>query len=279
MFCDYYGVNMEADIAFLEGKAVNGAQVQRSLESFGHSCVSFASGRELMASVRKKTFSLYILTAPQTDVDFEQLVQWLRNTLGARVPILISAPFADEQFMVRILSAGADRCVLRYVGANELVAHANALLRRAYLELGDGSAHRFEVGPYLFDVRRKIVTYKGRPLCASAREFKLALYLFRHMGTLVPRDFLETFIWGKPISPCSRALDAHMSRMRTRFYLRQGSAYSLISVYSHGFKLIPNGRVNCSQACRELEPRLGDEAMLYGGRIQTNLSAELGAAH
>lgn len=229
------------DIACLEGKSLNAGLVRRSLESLGHRCFSFDRARSLLASLRRETFSLYVVTAPQPDIECEELVQWLRNTLGASVPIMVPAPYGDEQFIVRMLAAGADRCMTGPINGNALRAHVNALLRRAYLGLDNETAEWFEIEQYVFDLRHEIVTYQGEPLCVSTREFKLALYLFRHLDWLVPREFLETLIWGKPISPTSRALDTLISRVRSRFNLNGKSLYSLVSVYSHGFKLVRKG--------------------------------------
>ncbi|WP_296229267.1 response regulator transcription factor [Ralstonia sp. UBA689] len=244
------------DVACLESRALSAGLVQRNLESLGHRCVSFNRAQTLLASVRRSTFSLYVVTAPQPDIECEELVQWLRNTLGTGVPIMVLAPNGDERFMVRMLSAGADRCMTGSINGNELRAHVSALLRRAYLGQHDEAADLFEEGQYAFDLKNEIVTYQGQTLCVSTREFKLALYMFRHLDWLVPRDFLETFIWGKSISPDSRALDALVSRVRTRFFLNRQSTYSLVSVYSHGFKLIRKSAVEMGHASPDTATRL-----------------------
>ena len=75
------------------------------------------------------------------------------------------------------------------VRAGELAARVGALLRRAYPDQAL-PADLIRVGDYEIDPVGR-TAMRGQPVKLSRREFDLGLYLFRHIGRLVPRIVLE----------------------------------------------------------------------------------------
>ena len=77
------------------------------------------------------------------------------------------------------------------VRAGELAARVGALLRRAYPDQAL-PADLIRVGDYEIDPVGRTAMLRGQPVKLSRREFDLGLYLFRHIGRLVPRIVLES---------------------------------------------------------------------------------------
>lgn len=82
-----------------------------------------------------------------------------------------------------------------------------------------------------------MLTLHGSQVELSPREFDLALYLFRNVGKLVPRELIEQAVWGRSIGPDSRTLATHISKLRLKLDLNQKNGVRLVSVYSHGYRL------------------------------------------
>jgi DNA-binding response OmpR family regulator len=126
--------------------------------------------------------------------------------------------------------------VVKPVRRAELVARVGALLRRAAPRTGE-SLERMRVGPYAVDPLGRVLTLHGLQVELSPREFDLALYLFRNVGKLVPRELIEQAVWGRSIGPDSRTLATHISKLRLKLDLNQKNGVRLVSVYSHGYRL------------------------------------------
>ena len=105
------------------------------------------------------------------------------------------------------------------VRAGELAARVGALLRRAYPDQAL-PADLIRVGDYEIDPVGRTAMLRGQPVKLSRREFDLGLYLFRHIGRLVPRIVLEKAIWGRSLEFDSKTLDTHVYRLRVKLQLQ-----------------------------------------------------------
>lgn len=225
------------DIACVEGDAWNLGQAVQALSAQGHHVEGFAHAHALQQAVRERIFDLYVVGSHLPDFDSEQLVLWLRNTVGARIPVMVLIAPGEDAAMVRLLSVGADGCAASPVRELELAARVQALLRRVYPL--HGRALRAVYGAYEFDWVNHRVSCAGVALSVSPREMALAHYLFVRAGWLVPRPVLEERLWGRRLEAGSRLLDKMISRVRLALGLDGGQGFRLVSVYGHGFKLVP----------------------------------------
>jgi DNA-binding response OmpR family regulator len=246
----------ELDVACVESSASNMELVGRALQAMGHHCEGFSSGQDLVVAVRNRIFDLFLVAGQLPDMDSAQLVMWLRNTVGARIPVMVMVPQGNEELMVRLLSVGADGCASSPVRGPELSARVHALLRRAYRREQSGGQAVF--GPYVFDLVRARVTCAHQVVEASRRELELAHYLFVNAGRLIPREALQMRIWGEVSGHDSRALDKLISRIRVAFHLGGEHGYRLVAMYGHGFKLMPIPGLGCAQESAQDPARVQD---------------------
>lgn len=175
------------------------------------------------------------------------LVGKVRAAAGRAQPILLLAEAADlENCVTSSLEDGADDCMSKPVRAGELAARVGALLRRAYPDQAL-PADLIRVGDYEIDPVGRTAMLRGQPVKPSRREFDLGLYLFRHIGRLVPRIVLEKAIWGRSLEFDSKTLDTHVYRLRVKLQLQPENGLQLSSVYAQGFRLMPVMALAASQ--------------------------------
>ena len=79
----------------------------------------------------RESFDLFILDWQVPDVSGTEVLQWLRNNVSRRVPILFVTVRDSEQDIVFALEHGADDYMVKPVRRQELLARVHALLRRA----------------------------------------------------------------------------------------------------------------------------------------------------
>ena len=71
----------------------------------------------------------------------------------------------------------------------------------------------------------------------TAKEFALALMLFRNLNRPLSRGHLTDTFWGHTAAVQSRTLDTHISALRSKLGLRPERGFILSSVYSFGYRL------------------------------------------
>jgi CheY-like chemotaxis protein len=139
-----------------------------------------------------------------------------------------------EEDIVAGLQGGADDYVIKPVAPAVLKARVDALGRRAYPSAAPGLE---TYGPYRFDTRAETVELAGKPVSVTAKEFALALLLFRNLHRALSRAYIFEALWGRNPDLPSRTLDAHISNIRTKLNLRPGNGFKLVPIYAYGYRL------------------------------------------
>ncbi len=139
-------------------------------------------------------------------------VDWLRalraKPKGQRQPVLMLTARASETDKVRGLDAGSDDYLVKPFSAAELVARLRALLRRTEPSL----LHR--VGALTLDERQGSVSFHGRALSLTRREFELLAFLCASPGRVFSRTELLDRVWGEDFLGTERTVDQHVAQLR-----------------------------------------------------------------
>ncbi len=99
----------------------------------------------------------------------------------------------------------------------------------------------FSVGPLTVDPTHQVIMRDGAAAELTKMEFELASLLLSSMGRLVSKSELSHRIWGRDISPQSRTIDTHLSRVRIKLGLRPELGFKLSTVYGLGYRLQSTG--------------------------------------
>jgi two-component system, OmpR family, copper resistance phosphate regulon response regulator CusR len=178
-------------------------------------------------------FDLLVLDVGLPGRDGFSVLQALRQT-NRDVPVLILSSHNDVDHRVRGLRVGADDYLTKPFEISELLARADALLRRGR----NGVALRLKVGDLFMDLVNRSVIRGERPIDLTVREFELLEYLMRHGNGIVSRDMLAKDVWKEcnRVTPLDNVIDVHIARLRKKIDL--GPAPKLIhTVRGIGFCL------------------------------------------
>jgi DNA-binding response OmpR family regulator len=88
-----------------------------------------------------------------------------------------------------------------------------------------------ERGELRIDVQKREVTYGGRSVRLTLKEFDLLLLLARNSGRVISRDEIVSEVWGNSWS--QRTVDTHVSNLRSKL----GDRSLIVSVRGVGFML------------------------------------------
>jgi DNA-binding response OmpR family regulator len=163
---------------------------------------------------------------------FEMCRRLRAEATTARVPILILTARTDESDKVLGLNIGADDYITKPFSMRELVARVNAVLRRA-----DGlepDRPVFDNGALRIDPATFSVTYRGRDVRLTRKEFALLAELARNAGRVMTREVLLDRVWSMTYYGDSRTLDVHIRRLRQKL----GDADLIETVTGIGYRLV-----------------------------------------
>jgi len=222
-------------IAILDDSAVILTDLTRLLRQAGHECVGFDRGKALLDALRQTHYDMFVLDWNLPDVSGLTVLEWIRNHIGPTVPVLLLTSRNVEEDIVEGLSAGADDYVCKPFQPAVLQARVMAFGRRTQATQSDAALEHY--GNFTFDLRSHTVRCGDQDAILTAKEYQLALLLFRNVGRAISRQYVLETIWGLRADIPTRTLDSHIARIRSKLTLRPGNGYQLISVYGFGYRL------------------------------------------
>lgn len=222
-------------IGILEDDSALADQLKTLLTTAGHNCFMFGNGQKLIGFLSRETVDVLLLDWNVPDVPGLEVIRWSRQNITRHPLILVLTSRTAEEDIVTALRAGADEYVVKPIQPAALIARIDALCRRVYPDPPSTEPERF--GGYVFDTRMEIASAGGRPVHFTAKEFALALMLFRNLNRTMSRSYIFEALWGANPDLQTRTLDAHISKVRSKLGLRADNGFRLVPVYGYGYRL------------------------------------------
>lgn len=204
-------------------------------EGSGYRTVGFSRAAALLSAMRRETFDLLVVDWALPDRSGLEVIRWVRLNIDPPPPMLLVTARTDDADVVAGLEAGADDYLAKPISPPVLAARMAALLRRAYPRSADARIEQH--AGLAFDPAASAVTVGATPVVLTAKEFALALVLFRNLQRALSRSYLTEAVWGGDPGVNSRSLDMHISRIRSKLKLRPEEGFRLTPVYSYGYRL------------------------------------------
>ena len=131
---------------------------------------------------------------------------------GLDTPIIMLTAKGQETDVVLGLNLGADDYVTKPFSIKELLARANAFLRRR--REGQAGVHRF--GDCELDLASHRLTRDGRDVEMTPKEFALLAFLIRRPGRAYTRGQILDAVWGRDVFVTSRSVDRCVNTLRNK---------------------------------------------------------------
>ena len=222
-------------IGLVEDDADQAALFAAWLEDAGYRVHVYPNATDFRRHLGAESIDLLLLDWILPDTPGPELLDWLRHSAQASLPVLFLTARTSEADIIEGLNAGADDYIPKPARRGELIARVRALLRRTGVA-GEDPVLR-EVPPYLLDTLRRRIAIAGNEVRLTDREFDLAAFLFRRHGRIVSRDTLLSQVWKLGTGVTTRTVDTHISRLRRKLGLNGEHGWQLTAVYQHGYRL------------------------------------------
>ena len=223
---------MNERILIIDDDAVVQDVARSSLERDGYVVHVVGEGGEGISMTASRAPALIVLDLGLPDMAGETVLQEVRRR--SQVPIIVLSAKGRMEERVAGLGLGADDYLAKPFSPNELVARVRALLRRTQRSV-PSVRPTTSYGPIELDADQHTVSFEGRDVTLTAKEFLLLEYLLQHRGRVLSRDLLLTDVWGYRYTGGTRTVDVHVRRLREKLPVL---ADALVTVKQFGYKLL-----------------------------------------
>ncbi len=129
------------------------------------------------------------------------------------MPILMLTAKGQEEDIVRGLELGADDYITKPFSIRELVARAQAFLRRRQ---GAGAAASYNFGNFRLDTVSHRLLKDGTEVPLTNKEFCLLEFFLQHPGRAFTRDSIMNAVWGNTVMVTARSVDRCVTTLRSK---------------------------------------------------------------
>ncbi|MBQ8641864.1 MAG: response regulator transcription factor [Clostridia bacterium] len=173
------------------------------------------SGLEL--AQEKNRWDLVVLDIMLPELSGLEVLRRLRRTSDVPVILLTARDAVTDK--VSGLDMGANDYITKPFAIEELLARIRVLLRT---KSGDGEAHILTGAGITLDTSSHAVSYAGKPVELTNREFVLLKTLLEHKNTAMTREALLETAWGYDYLGETNVVDVYVR------YIRQKTADEVI---------------------------------------------------
>jgi two-component system, OmpR family, response regulator ResD len=167
----------------------------------GHACIRQMNQAEP---------DLVLLDIMMPGLDGWETLKRIRS--GSSLPVIMLTARGEVPDRIHGLRMGADDYIAKPFDGHELVARIHAVLRRSS-SITEGQTILTR-GALVINALHRTVTYQGRPISLTPREFDLLTVLAAHPGHALSRESLVDRVWGPDFTGDVRTVDSHIKNLR-----------------------------------------------------------------
>lgn len=175
-------------------------------------CVCLArDGREGLSAALANPPDLLLLDIMLPKMNGYEICRAVR-TRQLQMPIIMLTAKGQEEDIIRGLELGADDYVTKPFSIRELLARANAFLRRRQVV----SSTVFQFGDCKLDLTAHKIFRNGKEVALTAKEFRLLEFFAQRPGRALTRDQILDGVWGNDIVVNDRSVDRCVTTLRAK---------------------------------------------------------------
>ncbi len=195
---------IEDDAALLRG-------LRDNFTTRGCSVTAAADGEAGLNAVLADSYDLILLDIMLPKVNGYEICRAVRER-GIDTPIIMLTAKGQEEDIIFGLNLGADDYVTKPFHLRELLARANAFLRRRQLKPAE--LHRF--GEFAIDPAAHKLFRQEQEVVLTSKEFRLLEYFVNRRGRALARNDILDAVWGHSVMVTERSVDRCVTTLRSK---------------------------------------------------------------
>ena len=224
------GLAMSGTVLIVEDDARIANWVKVYFERAGFSAEVAHDGESGLALARNLARDLIILDLMLPRLDGVELCRILRRESGVPI-IMLTAREAHAERVIG-LDSGADDYVVKPFDPEELIARAQAVLRRVRDRVQQVLTH----GNITLNETIRSVTVDGEPVDLSQAQIALLSTFMRHPNQVLTREQLISLTFNDEFDGFDRAIDSQVARLRRQ--ISRDGRQPIQTVYGAGYRFV-----------------------------------------
>lgn len=209
--------------------------LEYNLKRQGFHVTAFNNGTAALAGLDKAGPDLIILDWMLPDMVGPEICKVIRTRM-VEVPILMLTGRATPNDVAEGLSSGADDYLAKPFSTVELMARVQALLRRTSRGKS-GSSRKIVLGDLTLDEDSRRVTWRGKNVDLSPKEFLLLKVLMVNAGKTLSTEQLLNQVWGYDFSGDVKTVAVHVRWLRQKIEDDPKNPVLLETIHRSGYRL------------------------------------------
>lgn len=182
-----------------------------NFEYAGYTVITATDGESGLESAMNKSPNLIVLDIMLPKINGYEICRLVREK-GITTPIIMLTAKGQESDIILGLNLGADDYMTKPFSIKELLARANAFLRRQRQSEPD----IYEFADCTLDVTARRFTKADKEVKLSPKEFKLLNYFLKRQGRALTRDEILNNVWGWDSFVTGRSIDRFVTSLRQK---------------------------------------------------------------
>ncbi|MDL1164268.1 response regulator transcription factor [Paenibacillus lautus] len=171
------------------------------------------NGRIALEIFEQISIDLMVLDIMMPEMDGWSVCRRIREK--SDVPIIMITARAEDDDHIMGFELGADEYVTKPLSPRVLVARAAALMKRKEGTVGR-EGDRLVYGDLYVNRTAHTVSVAGNKVNLSPKEYDLLLFLIKHYGKVLSRDYILDAVWGYDYLGDLRTVDTHIKKLRAK---------------------------------------------------------------
>ncbi len=204
----------------------------------GYRVESVSDGERGLERARDGGNDLLILDVMLPRINGYEICRYLRQE-GVATPVIFVTAKCEESDVLLGLGLGADDYVRKPFGIRELLARAEAILRRGRMEAegGEDGADEFRFGRFVLDRdAHKLRGADGAAVALSPREYELLDYFASRAGRALSRERIMDDVWGYESRVTSRTIDRFVTTLRKKIETDPAHPWHIETIREFGYR-------------------------------------------
>jgi len=224
------GLAMSGTVLIVEDDTRIANWVKVYFERAGFSAEVTHDGASGLAQARDLAPDLIVLDLMLPRLDGVELCRILRRESDVPIIMLTAREAPAERVMG--LDSGADDYVVKPFDPEELIARAEAVLRRVKGKVQQVLTH----GDITLNETTGVVTVNEDPVALSQAQIALLSTFMRHPNQLLSRDQLISLTFSYDFDGFDRAIDSQIARLRKQ--INRDGKQPIQTVYGAGYRFV-----------------------------------------
>jgi DNA-binding response OmpR family regulator len=218
-------------ILIIEDNASQQRGLRDNFEAQGYIVKTAADGQTGLEDAVRIKPGLIVLDLMLPKVNGYEVCRELRRA-NLTMPIIMLTAKSEESDLLLGLHIGADDYLTKPYRVKELLARAEALLRRTRI----ATPETFRFGQCELDTTARRLVRNGAELKLSPKEFDLLHYLLSKPNRALSREQILNDVWGYDCLVTPRSIDRFITALRQKIEPDPTNPQFIQTIREHGYK-------------------------------------------